>query len=304
VQLETGAVDQETAAEIAALEPWMNPFRLGDGWLLGWHKAHGLTRTSVPPGDPDHPAHQQAFDDYMAGDPFWQMDQLLDVVGTDASVLELGCGTGRLAFHLALRGARVVGVDISSRNIEAARLVQRLDPRLGAVDFEHVPLSADDPAFMAGAAFDAVVVSVFPFLSNVTVQLDNLARLTRKTALLHVICRPPPDSDGWQLMRSTPEWLERTYAAGLREILHGSESGWGWRPSPSALVHSLQFAGFGSVREITHPQLSRIRSVQAKMATGSAIANRLRSRRMQREIAQLGLRHQSPAYRTFLADKA
>lgn len=48
------------------------------------------------------------------------IDELLpDVEGRD--VLDLGCGTGRIARHMAGRGANVVGVDFSERAIEIAR---------------------------------------------------------------------------------------------------------------------------------------------------------------------------------------
>lgn len=41
---------------------------------------------------------------------------------TGANVLDIGCGTGRIARLLALRGARVVAIDFSSKAIELAKL--------------------------------------------------------------------------------------------------------------------------------------------------------------------------------------
>jgi SAM-dependent methyltransferase len=48
------------------------------------------------------------------------------------SVLDAGCGTGRIAIELARRGADVVGVDLDPRMLERARAVApALDWRLG-----------------------------------------------------------------------------------------------------------------------------------------------------------------------------
>src|SRR5262252_1715483 len=56
--------------------------------------------------------------------PEYQFWVLGDVRGK--RILEVGCGDGFKAITLALRGATVVGVDISSRAIEVARERARL----------------------------------------------------------------------------------------------------------------------------------------------------------------------------------
>lgn len=43
-----------------------------------------------------------------------ELDEIVDLLPPGASVLELGCGTGRLAGYLAARGHEVVGVDDSA----------------------------------------------------------------------------------------------------------------------------------------------------------------------------------------------
>jgi len=55
---------------------------------------------------------------YSADLPLW--DELADSAGP-GPVLELGCGTGRVALHLARRGHRVVGLDRDSELVEALR---------------------------------------------------------------------------------------------------------------------------------------------------------------------------------------
>ncbi len=68
-----------------------------------------------------------------------------------ASVLDLACGSGRVAIALALRGFRVTGVDFTAPLIEAARTEAA---RLGA-DAEWV--GADMRAFERPGAFDAAI---------------------------------------------------------------------------------------------------------------------------------------------------
>ena len=47
--------------------------------------------------------------------------QILATLGGAASVLDVGCGSGRLAVELATRGAAVTGIDTSAARLEAAR---------------------------------------------------------------------------------------------------------------------------------------------------------------------------------------
>jgi SAM-dependent methyltransferase len=68
-----------------------------------------------------------------------------------ASVLDAGCGTGRVAIELARRGVEVVGVDVDESMLATAR---RLAP-----DLTWVASSLADPAFDLGRTFDIVVMA-------------------------------------------------------------------------------------------------------------------------------------------------
>ena len=72
-----------------------------------------------------------------------------EVAGKD--VLELGCGAARWAIELARLGARPVGLDLSSRQLEHAR---RLMAEAG-VDFPLIEASAEDVP-LPDASFDSV----------------------------------------------------------------------------------------------------------------------------------------------------
>ncbi len=105
--------------------------------------------------------------DHDAGPPDWDGDDYqrrlqANLDGTDphgevafvqryapASVLDAGCGTGRVAIELAHRDVEVVGVDHSASMLDTAR---RLAPQLPWVH-------ADLATLALGRTFDAVVLA-------------------------------------------------------------------------------------------------------------------------------------------------
>lgn len=73
------------------------------------------------------------------------------VAGLD--VLDLACGHGRVALELARRGARVVGLDLSSALLERARATARAE----GLEARWVHGDATSPVALAGERFDGVV---------------------------------------------------------------------------------------------------------------------------------------------------
>lgn len=76
-----------------------------------------------------------------------------DLVGRrgPASVLDAGCGTGRVAVELARRGIDVVGVDADESMLETARRV--------APDLRWERWALHDPDFDLGRTFDLVLLA-------------------------------------------------------------------------------------------------------------------------------------------------
>ena len=98
-----------------------------------------------------------------------------------ASVLDAGCGTGRVAIELNRRGHVVVGVDVDDRMLEAARAK--------APDLIWVRGDLADPGLdLDGRTFDIVVMAgnVLIFVSPGTEGqvIDNAARWLRPGGLL------------------------------------------------------------------------------------------------------------------------
>lgn len=86
---------------------------------------------------------------HSGGDMHGEANLVSALAGPGASVLDAGCGTGRVAARLAELGHEVVGVDVDSAMVDVAR------ERHPALSW-HV---ADLAALVLGRVFDAVVAA-------------------------------------------------------------------------------------------------------------------------------------------------
>ncbi len=94
-----------------------------------------------------------------------------DLLNRPGSVLDAGCGPGRVAALLAGKGLRVQGIDLSSGMIEAAR---KAHPH---IDFDVAPLTAlpvaDDS--LAGVAYwYSIIATPLEELGSVWAELDRV----------------------------------------------------------------------------------------------------------------------------------
>ena len=99
-------------------------------------------------------------------------------------VLELGCGTGRVAIALARAGIDVVGVDFSPRMLEAAgRNVDSVGALPGSVTLVEGDMRCLEPERVAGP-FRLVLIPFRGFLSLLTVpdQVSTLENVKRHLA--------------------------------------------------------------------------------------------------------------------------
>src|SRR5690349_18105838 len=99
----------------------------------------------------DGDEYQARFDALAAGgvDVHGEAAFVSSLEPTPASVLDAGCGTGRVAIELARRGMHVVGVDVDASMLGAAR---RAEPAVEWI--EHDVASLD-----LGRAFDVVLMA-------------------------------------------------------------------------------------------------------------------------------------------------
>ena len=92
----------------------------------------------------------------------------------DDPVLELGCGTGRIAMALAQAGNRITGLDLSERMLERA-IKKRAALRVEARERIHF-VQGDMAQFDLGEKFRLVIIPFRPFqhLLEVRQQMDCL----------------------------------------------------------------------------------------------------------------------------------
>jgi len=165
--------------------------------------------------------------------------RLEQVFGTSKRVLELGCGTGEDALHLARRGVEVVAVDASSQMIQVARQKAGAAGDSARVDFRCLKMEQLAPS-LDGPAFDGVLsnfgaVNCVENLSSVV--RDVAARLTPGAPLVWVVMgRYVPWEWLWYLLHGnwTKAW-RRLNRAGVN--WHGINV---FYPSPAELVAVLR----------------------------------------------------------------
>ena len=96
----------------------------------------------------------------------WILERIAPVAGK--RVLDIGCGGGLLSEALAEAGAEVVGIDVTAKNIEVARLHAAQSGL--AIDYRH---STAEALAEAGERFDVVLnMEVVEHVADVTGFLD------------------------------------------------------------------------------------------------------------------------------------
>jgi 2-polyprenyl-3-methyl-5-hydroxy-6-metoxy-1,4-benzoquinol methylase len=76
------------------------------------------------------------------------------IIPKESSVVDVGCGTGRLSFKLAEHCNKVVGIDLSSKNIKVA------NSRLRKTDYKNLYfVHGDGSNFNEDSIFDFAVIS-------------------------------------------------------------------------------------------------------------------------------------------------
>jgi len=141
---------------------------------------------------------------------------VLDAAGPwsgDESVLDVGCGTGRLSARLEALGATVVGLDLDPRMLAIAST--RTSGRLILGDAHRIPVG--------DATFDRVVaVTLCEFTDDLATVFAELARVTRPGGRIVVGSLNPRSPWGllnWRQLRRPPwsaaHFLSRTQLLAL-----------------------------------------------------------------------------------------
>ncbi len=112
----------------------------------------------------------------MSEDPFFLVaNALIDRVAGER-ICDLACGQGRVARHLADRGARIVGIDLSARLLAIARHHEETNPR----GIEYVQADAQNLDEQALGLFDGVICFLALMdIPDLALTLHSVARILR-----------------------------------------------------------------------------------------------------------------------------
>jgi magnesium-protoporphyrin O-methyltransferase len=118
--------------------------------------------------------------------------QLLDWLPADMTgslLLDAGCGTGALSFEAALRGAKVVAVDVSASLIGIARERTPSQLPIGAIEYRVGDMT--DPAVGTVDHLVAMDSLIHYDTTDIVAVLASLAQRTRKSIVFTVAPRTP-----------------------------------------------------------------------------------------------------------------
>ena len=140
----------------------------------------------------------------MRDDPVFAAVEALMGEVAGQRVCDLACGQGRVARHLADLGARVTGIDLSTKLLEIARRHEAAEPR--GIDY----LQADARRLdgVGDGTFDGVLCYMALMdIPDLAPTLDSVARVLRPGgwfifAIIHPCYNPPPSgematAEGW-----------------------------------------------------------------------------------------------------------
>jgi SAM-dependent methyltransferase len=96
------------------------------------------------------------YDKFIAPHQDASFDLLKDLIEDNSTLLDAGCGTGRLAFRLADKCRKIVGVDLSERNIGVAK-TNLSKSSFQNIEFHHADINKFN--VNSGTLFDYAVIS-------------------------------------------------------------------------------------------------------------------------------------------------
>ncbi len=204
-----------------------------------------------------------------------RLDSFLQAVKNDAAgqpltLLDVGCGSGRLSRRLFEQGFSVLGIDISPGAIHAAR--QRTvaaDAAGRSLRFEEADVAADDPPRLDGGPFHVVVCQLVISIIGTIRQRANLLRH------VHDVLRP----SGHLFLSASgiSDTINAGYARLYAEDLHltGERHTYLSRDAGGEVLYAthhfaadelaslLEAAGFGEISVMTEKETSSRRPDEA-----------------------------------------
>ncbi|MBB4842902.1 SAM-dependent methyltransferase [Paucibacter oligotrophus] len=153
-----------------------------------------------------------------------ELDEIMALLPANSSVLELGCGTGRLAAHLAEAGHRVVGVD------DSAAMLSHLPPSVTGVQ------ASIETMDLSPQRFDVVLLPS---------HLINHPDAAVRAAFVRCAARHLAPAGVFYLKRHDPSWLRMVQTGFLAEKNGVKYSAEAVRRQGDLLSITLVYQAFG-----------------------------------------------------------
>jgi len=90
--------------------------------------------------DKKHWYDGKIYDKFIAPNQDKMFEQIKTIIPKGSNVLDVGCGTGRLAFQFSEHCNKIVGIDLSSKNISVAN-VKLIYEKYNNIEFVHGNIS-------------------------------------------------------------------------------------------------------------------------------------------------------------------
>jgi SAM-dependent methyltransferase len=191
------------------------------------------------------PRYDASFTDQQLGrwlrDVVWRELDLAFAPGD--SVLDLGCGTGADARHLAERGVQVIATDASTGMLDVARQKAESAGLTGRIAFDHLdlrdagvkdlPAALADSVPLAGAYSDFGPLNCLPERRALA---SSLAHAIRPGGIFIAVVMGPlcPWETLWYALHAHPRTAIRRFRSGVRSQV-GDGAVHVWYPSPRTL---------------------------------------------------------------------
>jgi SAM-dependent methyltransferase len=166
------------------------------------------------------------YDRFIAPHQDASFDMLKNIVADNSTLLDAGCGTGRLAFRLADKCGKIVGVDLSERNISVAK-TNLLKSSLQNIEFYHDDINKFSAK--SDTLFDYAVISYAIHEideENRKLTLNSLTRMAREIIIIDYLIPQPSIplkilseavefAAGWEHYRNYKSFLRNKGIEGL-----------------------------------------------------------------------------------------